>query len=100
MAGKTGLAPASSRKSVEDRYSCQNYQGTDNGISKVLAECVVKQEGRRQHDRTGNDRVSRNLVGPGKFRFALSENEHRAGRDHVEEPLRKDRQREKLAEIS
>src|SRR6185369_10324715 len=100
MAGKTGLAPASSGKSVKDRYSCQNYQGTDDGISKVLAECVVKQDGRRQYEQTGNYRVSPNLVWPGKIRFALSENEHRAGRDHVKEPFRKDRQREKLAEIS
>src|SRR5271166_6375888 len=87
-----------SREIQIDWYSRHNHCYPPGGISYVLSKCVVQQHGRCCDEQRRHEWISPGSVGTRRVRLLAAKNEHRAGCGHIEEPLGKDGQREKLAE--
>src|SRR5271157_4866769 len=87
-----------SREIQIDWYPRHNHCYSPGGISYVLSKCVVQEHGRCCDEQCGHKRISPGSVRTRRIRLLPAQNEHRAGRSHVEEPLGEDRQREQLAE--
>src|SRR6266849_7293713 len=88
------------RKEVEYRNARQNYQASASRTFQIIGERVVKKCRGNQHKHRWNHRISPHTIGPLGLRVPSTENEHRAARDHVEHPLRKNRKREELPETA
>src|SRR5271165_299019 len=90
-------------KDVKHGNTRQNQQCAPGGVQQVLGESEVEKDGGSEDEEGGNDGIAPGAVGTLGYFLAFfgggaAEDKDGAGRDHIEEPLRENGQREELAE--
>src|SRR5579863_728583 len=93
------LPPPQKREVSKHRNTHQDDEHSIVGIRPVIPERVSQQ--RRCHDykHRRHEGISPHAVRPRRLRLAPPEDKHGARRDHIKEPLGKNRQRKQLPEI-
>lgn len=74
-------------KSIENRYSRQNYQASEKRITDVIDEGEVKQHARSQHKQERNHRISPDTIRPRDIGITAAEDKDRARGQHIKEPF-------------
>ena len=74
-------------KSIENRYSRQNYQASEKRITDVIDEGEVKQQARSQHKQERNHRISPDTIRPRDIGITAAEDKDRARGQHIKEPF-------------
>ena len=87
------------RKISKQRNPRQNHQHSISRIRPVVGERITQKRRRHDHENGRDKRISPRPIRTLHPRLAHPEHKQRAPRNHVKQPLRKNRQRKKLLEI-
>jgi hypothetical protein len=95
-----GYRRSTPRKKVKHRNARQNHEASTNRTFKIVGEGVIEKRSRNQHKQRWNHGISPYVIRPIEVRLSPPENKYSAAGDHVEKPLRENRQRKELAEAA
>src|SRR6267154_428796 len=88
------------RKDVEDGNAGENHQASAHRAFEIVGERVVKKYCGNHDKERRNHRITPNAIRPFGLRLASTKNKNRAAGDHVEEPLRENREGKELPETT
>src|ERR1700720_4935424 len=88
------------RKDVEDGNAGENHQASAHRAFEIVSERVVEKR-RGDHDKERwNHRITPNAIRTLGLRLASTKNKYCTAGNHVEEPLRENRERKELPETT
>src|ERR1044072_8621127 len=88
------VPPFLAREPEINRHPQNNNDDSADRISQVAGECVIKQDRRRRNEQRRNKWIADGSIRPLDVRLPPPEYKNCARRDHVKQPLRKNRQGE------